>query len=191
MSLYHPSWWQVLSSGNLGAVLDFSLANPRSYLSASLDATFKIYPESRIEIYVLPWVKQRASGKLLTQWAQPVLCDNLDGWDGVGSGREVQEGGYKYIYLGLIHAVVWQKPIQHCKAIIFQSKKKYPESKHFSLPMWPPPWSKPTSSLTCSLCFQPCCPATYSSESSWRGGILLKLKSCHGSPLFKALQSLP
>ena len=23
-----------------------------------------------------------------------VLCDNLEGWDGVGSGREVQEGGY-------------------------------------------------------------------------------------------------
>ena len=21
------------------------------------------------------------------------LCDNLEGWDGVGSGREVQEGG--------------------------------------------------------------------------------------------------
>ena len=23
----------------------------------------------------------------------PVLCDNLEGWDGVGIGREVQEGG--------------------------------------------------------------------------------------------------
>ena len=23
----------------------------------------------------------------------PVLCDNLEGWNGVGSGREVQEGG--------------------------------------------------------------------------------------------------
>ena len=22
-----------------------------------------------------------------------VLCDNLEGWDGVGGGREVQEGG--------------------------------------------------------------------------------------------------
>ena len=22
-----------------------------------------------------------------------MLCDNLDGWDGVGGGREVQEGG--------------------------------------------------------------------------------------------------
>ena len=23
----------------------------------------------------------------------PLLCDNLDGWDGVGDGREVPEGG--------------------------------------------------------------------------------------------------
>ena len=23
----------------------------------------------------------------------PVLCDNLEGWDGVGGGMEVQEGG--------------------------------------------------------------------------------------------------
>ena len=22
-----------------------------------------------------------------------VLCDNLDGWDGVGAGKEIQEGG--------------------------------------------------------------------------------------------------
>ena len=29
----------------------------------------------------------------LTQGAQLVLCDNLEGWDGVGEGREVQEGG--------------------------------------------------------------------------------------------------
>ena len=23
----------------------------------------------------------------------PVLCDNLEGWDGVGGGTEIQEGG--------------------------------------------------------------------------------------------------
>ena len=23
----------------------------------------------------------------------PVFCDNLEGWDGVGGGRDVQEGG--------------------------------------------------------------------------------------------------
>ena len=26
-----------------------------------------------------------------------VLCDNLDGWDGVGDGREVQKGGDMWI----------------------------------------------------------------------------------------------
>ena len=29
----------------------------------------------------------------MMQGAQTVLCDNLDGWDGVGGGREVQERG--------------------------------------------------------------------------------------------------
>ena len=38
-----------------------------------------------------------------------VLCDNLEGW-------EVQEGWV------LISIVVWQKPTQHCKAIILQLK---------------------------------------------------------------------
>ena len=26
-----------------------------------------------------------------------MLCDNLEGWDGVGGGREAQEGGDMYI----------------------------------------------------------------------------------------------
>ena len=42
------------------------------------------------------------------------------GWDGVGGGRKVLEGGD--IYLWLIHVVVWQKPIQYCKAIILYLK---------------------------------------------------------------------
>ena len=28
---------------------------------------------------------------------KPGLCNNLEGWDGVGDGREVQEGGDIYI----------------------------------------------------------------------------------------------
>ena len=48
-------------------------------------------------------------------------CDNLEGWDGVGGGREVLEGG-SYVYLWLIHVDVWQEPIQQCKAIILQLK---------------------------------------------------------------------
>lgn len=31
---------------------------------------------------------------------------------------EVQEGGDLYIYLCLIHVVIWQKPTQFCKGII-------------------------------------------------------------------------
>ena len=36
-----------------------------------------------------------ASGNVLydTGSSKPVLCDNLEGWDGVGGRREVLEGG--------------------------------------------------------------------------------------------------
>ena len=47
---------------------------------------------------------------------------NLEGWNGVAGGREVQEEGDIHIYLWLIHVDVWQKPIQYCKAIILQLK---------------------------------------------------------------------
>ena len=50
-----------------------------------------------------------------------VLCDNLEG------GMRREEGGrFKmegtYVYLWLIHVDIWQRPTQHCKAIIFQFK---------------------------------------------------------------------
>ena len=46
-----------------------------------------------IEIHILPNVKQRANGKLLyNRVFSLVLCDNLDGRDGVRGGREVQDG---------------------------------------------------------------------------------------------------
>ena len=35
--------------------------------------------------------------------------------------KEVQEGG-DIVYLRMIHVGVWQKPIQHCRAIILQLK---------------------------------------------------------------------
>ena len=41
------------------------------------------------------------------------------GW-GMEGGSRGREG--KYLYLGLIHVDVWQKPIQYCKAIILQLK---------------------------------------------------------------------
>ena len=50
-----------------------------------------------------------------------MLCDSPEGWDGVGSEREVPEGE-SYACLWLTHVDVWQKPTQHCKAIILQLK---------------------------------------------------------------------
>ena len=50
-----------------------------------------------------------------------MLCDSLEGWDGVEGGREVQEGG-DYVYLWLIHVDGWQKLIQYSKAITLQLK---------------------------------------------------------------------
>ena len=47
-----------------------------------------------------------------------MLCDKLDGWDGVGGEREVQEGGDICI-LWLIHGDVRQKPTQNCKTDLF------------------------------------------------------------------------
>ena len=54
----------------------------------------------------------------------PVLCDNLEGWDGVeGWGESFKRDG-TYVYLRLTHIVVWQKPTQHCKAVVLQLKMK-------------------------------------------------------------------
>ena len=39
---------------------------------------------------------------------KPGLCDNLEGWDAVGGGRQPQEGGSTR----MIHADAWQKPAQ-------------------------------------------------------------------------------
>ena len=60
---------------------------------------------------------------------KPVLCDNLEGWDGIGVGMGWKVGGrFKrkgtYVYLWLVHVDVWQKPTQYYKAIILQLKIK-------------------------------------------------------------------
>ena len=76
------------------------------------------------------YVKWIASGNLLYDSGTSrsrLLCDNLEGWDGVGVGREWELGGrFKregtYVYLWLIHDDVWQKPTQYCKAIILHLK---------------------------------------------------------------------
>ena len=51
-----------------------------------------------------------------------MLYDGLEGSDGGWGGRLKRED--IYVYLWLIHVFVWQKPTQHCKAIILQLKIK-------------------------------------------------------------------
>ena len=67
-------------------------------------------------------IRQITNGNLLYNAvsSSQVLCENLEGWDGVGDGREVQEAGGMCIWL--IHVDVWQIPTQYCKAIILQLK---------------------------------------------------------------------
>ena len=68
--------------------------------------------------YTSPYVKWRACGNLLHDAGSPnpVLCDSLEHWDGVGWGGMGQEGGGRfktegtYVHLWLIHVDVWQKP---------------------------------------------------------------------------------
>ena len=57
-----------------------------------------------------------------------MLCDNLEGWDGVrGGGRFKMER--TCVYLWLIHVHVWQKPTQYCKATILQLKINFKKSE--------------------------------------------------------------
>ena len=63
-----------------------------------------------------------------------VLCDNLEGWNGVGGGREVQEGEDMCI-LWLIYVDVWQKPTQHCKTIILELKINL-KKRVLRIPRW-------------------------------------------------------
>ena len=37
-----------------------------------------------------------------------MLCDDLEGWDGIGGGRKVKREG-SYVYVWLIHWVVCKK----------------------------------------------------------------------------------
>ena len=63
-----------------------------------------------------------ASGNLLYDTGSSAgALDNLEGWDGMGSGGRLKRKG-THVYLWLIHVDVWQKPTQHCKAILFHSK---------------------------------------------------------------------
>ena len=57
-----------------------------------------------METYILPYVKI-AHGNLLcdTGSSNPVFFDNLEGWDMLGGGKEVQEGGNICITMAGLH----------------------------------------------------------------------------------------
>ena len=72
------------------------------------------------EAYPSPHVKQTASGNLLDDSGNSNRGSvTAEGWDGAGDGREIPERRDVCI-LWLIHADIWQKPTQYCKAIILQ-----------------------------------------------------------------------
>ena len=50
-----------------------------------------------------------------------MLCDSLEGWNGMGGGTEAPEGGDIYIPM-LIHVDIWQKPtlISHASKVMFK-----------------------------------------------------------------------
>ena len=81
--------------------------------------------ETSIKTYTLLAVCRReSSGKCLYNSGDPTwYSDNLEGWDGVRNGKEVQGDGDICILMTDSH-VVWQKSKQHCKAIFLQIKKK-------------------------------------------------------------------
>ena len=51
--------------------------------------------ENSTETYTLPYIKEIVDENLLYDAgsSNSVLCDYLEGWDGVGSERKFQEGG--------------------------------------------------------------------------------------------------
>ena len=70
------------------------------------------------DCYILPCVKQIASGNLLYHTGSSVLCEDLDG---MLEGHSKREG--IYASTELTHFIVQQKLAQQCKAIIPQPKK--------------------------------------------------------------------
>ena len=63
------------------------------------------------------------------------VCNNLEGWQGVGGGRGVEEGG-AYVYhvcLRQINVDAWNKPMQYCKAIFLQLNINFKKSGFVSL----------------------------------------------------------
>ena len=49
-----------------------------------------------------------------------MLCDNLEGWDGMGEGRGARREG-TYVYLWLIYVNELQRSTQYFRAVVLQS----------------------------------------------------------------------
>ena len=77
-----------------------------------------------------------------------MLCDNLEEWDGVGGGREVQEQR-TYVYLWLIHIVYSRKQHNLVEAITLQFKINLEKemATHSSIPAWEIPWMEEPDGL--------------------------------------------
>ena len=73
--------------------------------------------DSSMETYTLPYVK-RSKWESAVSHAElnSLLCDDLEGRDGVGDGSGVHEGGDLWIPAA-DSFVIWQKLAQYCKAV--------------------------------------------------------------------------
>ena len=69
------------------------------------------------ETYILPRVKQTASGGSVQMQGAQSQCSVTASRGGVGRRVLKREG--TSIYLMLIHADIWQKLLPYCKVIIF------------------------------------------------------------------------
>ena len=83
----------------------------------------RVLGKNSTETCILPYVNEMTRASLMHEagHSKPMLWDNLEGWDGDGGGRKVQDGG-THVHLWLIYVDVWQKPPQYCKVIILQLK---------------------------------------------------------------------
>ena len=61
--------------------------------------------------------------------------------------NKLQKREETYVYLGLIHVGLWQKPTQHCKAVILQLKIKF-KKKEKSPSLY---YSLQSESVSCSV----------------------------------------
>ena len=97
-----------------------------------------MYGNSNMETYVtICKIDSQQEFAVCLRELKQGLCINLEGWDGEGDGRLKREG--TYVHLWLIHADVWQKSNQCCKAIILQCKTNLMEKEmatHSSILAW-------------------------------------------------------